>query len=112
MITKEDNRIYQISSTFPIMSYGEIIGAIEFSKFLYKTDSLHNLKNHPLHKSLKKNNTIYTIDDIVTKDKGMLKKYKGIAAYAAKSLRISKQTMQYKLEKHGLLDHKILGPGG
>ncbi|MDD3167932.1 MAG: sigma 54-interacting transcriptional regulator [Eubacteriales bacterium] len=72
LITKEKNRIYQISSTFPILSFGEIIGAIEFSKFLYKTDSLHNPKNHPLHKSLKKNNTIYTIEDIVTKDQKML----------------------------------------
>lgn len=73
LITRENNRIYQTSSTFPIVSYGEVIGAIEFSKFLYKTDSLHNIKNHPLHKSLKKNNTIYTIDDIVTNDKEMLR---------------------------------------
>ncbi len=73
LITKENNRIYQVSSTFPIMSYGEIIGAVEFSKFLYKTDSLHNLKNRPLHKSLKKNNTIYSLEDIVTKDTRMLR---------------------------------------
>jgi arginine utilization regulatory protein len=73
LITKENNRIHQISSTFPILSYGEIIGAVEFSKFLYKTDSLRNVKNRPLSKSLRKNNTIYTVDDIVTKDKEMLK---------------------------------------
>lgn len=82
LITKENNRIYQVSSTFPIMSYGEIVGAIEFSRFLYKTDSLHNPKNHPLHKSLKKNNTIYTIDDIVTKDKEVLRIKERIAKVA------------------------------
>jgi len=84
LITKDNNRIHQVSSTFPIMSYDQIIGAIEFSKFLLKTDSLHNLKNHPLHKSLKKNNTIFTIDDIVTKDKRMLK-IKELVAKVAKT---------------------------
>ena len=73
LITKENNRIYQVSSTFPIMSYDEIIGAVEFSKFLYKTDFQRNPKNSPLHKGLKKNSTIYTIDDIVTKDEAMMK---------------------------------------
>lgn len=73
LITKDNNRIFQVSSTFPIMSYGEIIGAVEFSKFLYKTDAVHSVKTKPIHKSLKKNNTIYTIDDIITEDKIMLK---------------------------------------
>ncbi|QHI72345.1 sigma-54 interaction domain-containing protein [Aminipila terrae] len=73
LITKENNRIFQIGSTFPIMSYDEIIGAIEFSKFLYKTDAVHCAKTKPIHKSLKKNNTIYTLDDIITEDKTMLK---------------------------------------
>lgn len=82
LITKDKNRIYQVSSTFPIMSHDEIIGAIEFSKFLYKTDSLHNPKNHPLHKSLKKNNTIFTIDDIVTNDREMLRIKEQIAKVA------------------------------
>ncbi len=66
LLTKENNRIHQISSTYPIMDRGRIIGAVEFSRFLYKTDSLHLIKKHSSHKILRKNNTIYTIDDIVT----------------------------------------------
>lgn len=71
LTTKENNKIVQISSTFPIMSYGDIIGAVEFSKFLYKTDSMHYIKKYSPHKVIRKNNTIYTIDDIITCDPGM-----------------------------------------
>ena len=71
LVTKDNNTICQVSSTFPIMSMGEIIGAVEFSKFLYKTDSMHFIKKHSAHKTLRKNNTIYTIDDIITKNAGM-----------------------------------------
>ena len=71
LTTKENNAIFQISSTFPIMSGAEIVGAVEFSKFLYKTDSMHLIKKASPHKVFRKNNTIYTIDDIVTANPAM-----------------------------------------
>ncbi len=71
LVTKDNNTICQVSSTFPIMSGREIIGAVEFSKFLYKTDSMHLIKKHSMHKTLRKNNTVYTIDDIITENPDM-----------------------------------------
>jgi arginine utilization regulatory protein len=71
LVTKDSNTICQVSSTFPIMSNREIIGAVEFSKFLYKTDSMHLIKKHSMHKAFRKNNTIYTIDDIITENPEM-----------------------------------------
>ena len=82
LITKEKNRIFQISSTFPIMYYDEIVGAVEFSKFLYKTDAVCCIKKHCFHKSLRKNNTIYTIDDVITEDDELLKIKERIAKVA------------------------------
>lgn len=73
LVTKENNHIHQVSSTFPIMSNDQIVGAVEFSKFLYKTNSMHAIKKHSAHKVLRKNNTIYTVDDIVTQNKKMLR---------------------------------------
>jgi len=71
LVTKDNNMICQVSSTFPIMSKDEIIGAVEFSKFLYKSDSMRFIKKHSTHKTLRKNNTIYTIDDIITENTAM-----------------------------------------
>lgn len=64
--TKKNNVVYQIGSTFPIMDGEKAIGAIEFSKYLYTKDTIKQIKNHAVHKIYRKNNTIYTIDDIKT----------------------------------------------
>jgi len=64
--TKKNNIVYQIGSTFPIMDGGKIIGAIEFSNYLYTKDTINYIKNHAVHKIYRKNNTIYTIDDVKT----------------------------------------------
>lgn len=64
--TIKNNIVYQICSTYPIMDNNKPVGAIEFSKFLYPKDSINWTDSHSTHKSYRKNNTIYTIDDIVT----------------------------------------------
>lgn len=71
LITEKDRVVYQIGSTFPIMDGDYPIGAIEFSKYVYSKDSINYIKGHSTHKVYRKNNTVYTIEDIVTIDKRM-----------------------------------------
>lgn len=70
--TKRDNLVYQVGSTYPLMDESKIIGAIEFSeivnadanklrKGLYKQDIVYG-----------KNGTCYTLDDIITRNAGMI----------------------------------------
>ena len=66
LITKKNNTVFQIGSTFTITDGEKIMGAIEFSKYLYTKDTINQIKNHAVHKIYRKNNTIYTIDDIKT----------------------------------------------
>jgi len=70
--TKKNNIVYQIGSTFPIMARKNIIGAVEFSKYLYKEDTISLSKTHSEHRVYRKNDTIYLIDDIVAANPKML----------------------------------------
>ncbi|MGE5678969.1 MAG: sigma-54 interaction domain-containing protein, partial [Pseudomonadota bacterium] len=72
LTTKKGRKIVQIGSTFPIIADNQVIGAIEFAKYLYDNDSVRYVKNHSEHKIFRKNNTIYTIDDIITRNEKML----------------------------------------
>jgi len=73
LITANGNKIMSISSTFPIIKDNLIIGAIEFSKHRYTKDDIHFLNKVSKHKIYRKNNTIYTIDDLVTINPQLLK---------------------------------------
>lgn len=66
LMTKRGNPFVTINSTYPIIENGKIIGAIEFSKHLFATDQIQSLDKFASHKVYRKNNTIYTIDDIIT----------------------------------------------
>jgi len=72
IITITGNHVISINSTYPIIENTKIIGAIEFSKFFYKKESTNVLDNYSNHKVYRKNNTIYTIDDIITVNPKML----------------------------------------
>ncbi len=69
---KNNNSIFSINSTYPLLEKGNIIGAIEFSKRIYTRETIQLLKNYSYHKIYRNNNTIYTIDDIITVNPKML----------------------------------------
>ncbi|TQR20608.1 sigma-54 interaction domain-containing protein [Psychrobacillus vulpis] len=59
------------SSTFPIINGTSIIGAIEFSKHYYQKEDMQILDQFASHKIYRKNNTIYTIENLVSKSSVM-----------------------------------------
>ncbi|TCP21078.1 arginine utilization regulatory protein [Scopulibacillus darangshiensis] len=72
MLTKIDSTIESVSSTYPIKENGKIKGAIEFSKHYYSKDSIQYLDKYARHKIYRKNNTVYTIEDIITVESKMI----------------------------------------
>ncbi|WP_227935180.1 sigma-54 interaction domain-containing protein [Alkalihalobacillus deserti] len=66
MITKRGFVINSISSTYPIKEQDRIIGVIEFAKHYYAKENIHSLDKYASNKIYRRNNTIYTIDDIIT----------------------------------------------
>lgn len=72
MKAKSGSQYMSRSSTFPINRNGELIGAIEFSKHYYPKDSSGMPQKVASHKIYRKNNTAYTIDDLITVDSKVL----------------------------------------
>ncbi|UOF92741.1 sigma 54-interacting transcriptional regulator [Fodinisporobacter ferrooxydans] len=66
LITKKGNTFVSKNSTYPIKKEDTIIGAIEFSKHYFRKDNIRSLDKFAGHKIYRKNNTIYTIDNIIT----------------------------------------------
>lgn len=54
------------SSTFPIHNKTSIVGAIEFSKHFYQKEDIQLLDRFASNKMYRKNNTIYTIDHLIS----------------------------------------------
>lgn len=71
LLTKNGNPFITINSTFPIIEEDKIIGAIEFSKHLFTKEDIQSLDKMAGHKIYRKNNTIYTIDDIISNNPTM-----------------------------------------
>lgn len=71
LVTKNGNLLVSVNSTYPIEENDKIIGAIEFSKHFYTKEDIHSLNNFASHKVFRKNNTIYTIDNIITVNANM-----------------------------------------
>ncbi|KKB35388.1 sigma-54 interaction domain-containing protein [Bacillus thermotolerans] len=69
--TKRGNLIISVNSTYPIKENNKIVGAVEFSKHFFEKDSIRHLDKYAGHKIYRKNNTVYTIDDIITTDPNM-----------------------------------------
>lgn len=72
MITRKGSTFISKSSTFPIRENDKIIGAIEFSKHYFTKDSMKYLDHYVGHKIYRKNNTVYTINDMITVDEKMV----------------------------------------
>ncbi|WP_260631230.1 sigma-54-dependent Fis family transcriptional regulator [Bacillus sp. S/N-304-OC-R1] len=72
MISKTGSSYVSKSSTYPIKQGDEIVGAIEFSKHYFTKENIQFLDEYAGHKMYRKNNTIYTIDDIVTVNPQMM----------------------------------------
>jgi arginine utilization regulatory protein len=66
LITKNGNLLISVNSTFPIIENEKIIGAIEFSKHFYTKDSIQSIDKIANHKVYRRNNTYYTIDDLIS----------------------------------------------
>jgi len=66
LITKDGTPFLTINSTYPIKEKENIIGAIEFSKHFYTKENIQSLNQFAEHKVFRKNNTIYTIDNLIT----------------------------------------------
>ncbi|HWQ77455.1 MAG TPA: sigma 54-interacting transcriptional regulator, partial [Anaerovoracaceae bacterium] len=72
LISKKGNKVHSFNSTYPIIENGKVIGAIEFSRYVYTKETSGMLEQYSKHKIFRKNNTIYTIDDIITVNPSML----------------------------------------
>jgi arginine utilization regulatory protein len=73
LITTKGNRVFQIGSTFPIFSDSTIVGAIEFSRFLYSVETIKELEHYSVHKGYRQNHTIYCLEDFLTQNPEMLR---------------------------------------
>ncbi|WP_077247382.1 sigma-54 interaction domain-containing protein [Pseudobacillus wudalianchiensis] len=66
MTTNKGNTFVSVNSTYPIKEGDQIIGAVEFSKHFFDKKNIQHLDKYARHKVYRKNDTIYTIDDIIT----------------------------------------------
>ncbi|MCP8968287.1 sigma-54 interaction domain-containing protein [Ectobacillus ponti] len=72
LMTKSGDVFVLTGSTYPIIADGATIGAIEFSKHYYEKDNIQSLNKRAVHKVYRKNNTVYTIQDLITTNPAML----------------------------------------
>lgn len=68
MTTRSGRKIISISSTFPIINDSEMLGTIEFSKRYFQKENIQALTKLQKHKIYRKNNTVYTINDLISKN--------------------------------------------
>ncbi|WHX98317.1 sigma 54-interacting transcriptional regulator [Neobacillus sp. DY30] len=66
LITEFGNTVMTVNSTYPIIENERIVGAIEFSKHFYTKENINSLDKLAHHKVYRKNNTYYTIEDIIS----------------------------------------------
>ncbi len=66
LLINNGNLFVTINSTYPIKEDDHVIGAIEFSKHIYSKENIHSLDKYAGHKVYRKNNTIFTIENIIS----------------------------------------------
>ncbi|MGN9163926.1 sigma-54 interaction domain-containing protein [Tissierellaceae bacterium HCP3S3_D8] len=71
--TKGGRIVYTVNSIFPFFADGKIVGAIEFNRFYFNKEDIKLLHNYSPHKIYRKNNTIYTVENIITQNSNMMK---------------------------------------
>ncbi len=72
LLTRKENKVLCVNSCYPILEEDKVVGALEFSRFFYPKEESELLDRYSRHKIFRKNNTIFTIDDIVTVNPVML----------------------------------------
>ncbi|NLY45733.1 MAG: sigma 54-interacting transcriptional regulator [Tissierella sp.] len=70
--TKKDRTVYTYNSIFPIIADGEVVGAVEFSRYYFNKEDIKLIENNSPHRMFRKNNTAYTIDNIQSNNKTMI----------------------------------------
>ncbi|MEK4029508.1 sigma 54-interacting transcriptional regulator [Pseudobacillus sp. FSL P4-0506] len=70
--TTKGNVVVSVNSTYPIKEGDRIIGAVEFSKHFFPKENIQHMDKYARHKVYRKNDTIYTIDDIITVNPTMI----------------------------------------
>lgn len=71
--TKGGRIVYTVNSIFPLFAGGKLVGAIEFNRFYFNKEDIKLIHNYSPHKIYRKNNTIYTIENIITQNLSMMK---------------------------------------
>lgn len=66
--TLNGNEVSMYSSTYPLKEDNKIVGAVEFSKHYFDVDQIYFVDQRARHQIYRKNNTTYTIDDIITQN--------------------------------------------
>lgn len=66
LVNKNGDPIISVNSTYPLIEDEKIIGTIEFSKHFFTKENIQSLEKYAEHKIFRKNNTIYTIDNLIT----------------------------------------------
>ncbi|TCU70678.1 arginine utilization regulatory protein [Tissierella praeacuta] len=70
--TQNDNLVYQVGSTYPLIEGNKVIGAIEFADIVDENNiSIYN-RDYKYKIYYRQNGTCYTIDDIITRNAKML----------------------------------------
>ena len=70
--TQKGNLVYQIGSTYPLIEDNRIIGAIEFADIVDENENVLNNKLYKQNNFYKENGTLYTIDNIITRNSRMI----------------------------------------
>lgn len=66
LLTRKGDPIHSVNSTYPIKENNKIVGTIEFSKHFFTKENIQSLDQYASHKVFRKNNTLYTIDNLIT----------------------------------------------
>lgn len=69
--TQKGNLVYQIGSTYPLIEDNRIIGAIEFADIVDENENALNNKLFKQNIFYKENGTLYTLEDIITRNSRM-----------------------------------------
>lgn len=71
LITNKGREVYQKCTILPLKINGIVVGSIELSSCIYDKSSIINTRTHSSNKIYRKNHTIYTVNDIISKSDKM-----------------------------------------
>lgn len=71
VVTANGSTIFMNNSTYPLIENDRVVGAVEFSKNYFSKENIYLVDKHAAHPLYRKNNTIFTLDDMITKNSRM-----------------------------------------